>query len=321
MDLLSNITLYLGLVFVSALQTTPSDAVITTQPIIPTEIVSIQATQTPIPIPLPDSTPNPNYKQINFGEKGEDVTSLQNKLKEYGYYIGEVDGAFGHQTLQAIKLFQTNHSLAPDGIAGKQTLTILYESDTIMKLELPTPSPIPSPTPSPTFTPSPIKIVPAITPTPHPKKTITPTQTPTPITVVDNYQFIINSEKLTIPPLFQEDNLYVPFKEILQASGIVVIENSKPTDKINNEDFAFVFDDNLYNLVATQHVENTTYDIQITKNQTPLIMPLREIYKHDNIYYWPAVSITKIFNIQFNNDTNNNTIDIIFPKQTKEPTS
>jgi spore cortex-lytic enzyme len=57
-----------------------------------------------------------------YGSKGEEVTQIQKKLKNWGYYFGEVDGIFGSRTQNAVKLFQQRNGLAVDGIAGLQTL-------------------------------------------------------------------------------------------------------------------------------------------------------------------------------------------------------
>ena len=57
-----------------------------------------------------------------YGSRGEEVTQIQTKLKNWGYYFGEVDGIFGSKTQNAVKLFQQRNGLAVDGIAGLQTL-------------------------------------------------------------------------------------------------------------------------------------------------------------------------------------------------------
>ncbi len=57
-----------------------------------------------------------------YGSTGSEVTQIQKKLKNWGYYFGEVDGVFGTQTQNAVKLFQQKNGLSVDGIAGLQTL-------------------------------------------------------------------------------------------------------------------------------------------------------------------------------------------------------
>jgi len=57
-----------------------------------------------------------------YGSRGEEVRTIQTKLKRWGYYKGNVDGVYGSQTLSAVKLFQRKNGLTVDGIAGKKTL-------------------------------------------------------------------------------------------------------------------------------------------------------------------------------------------------------
>lgn len=57
-----------------------------------------------------------------YGSRGEEVRTIQTKLKRWGYYNGNVDGIYGSQTLAAVKLFQKKNGLVVDGIAGKKTL-------------------------------------------------------------------------------------------------------------------------------------------------------------------------------------------------------
>lgn len=60
-----------------------------------------------------------------YGSRGSEVTTIQTKLKRWGYYNGVVDGVFGSQTLAAVKWFQSANGLAVDGIAGNRTLAAM----------------------------------------------------------------------------------------------------------------------------------------------------------------------------------------------------
>ena len=60
-----------------------------------------------------------------YGSSGEEVKRIQKKLKEWGYYDGEVDGIYGSKTFSAVKKFQTKNGLTADGIAGEKTLQAL----------------------------------------------------------------------------------------------------------------------------------------------------------------------------------------------------
>ena len=57
-----------------------------------------------------------------YGSRGEEVRTIQTKLKRWGYYKGNIDGIYGSQTLSAVKWFQRKNGLKEDGIAGKNTL-------------------------------------------------------------------------------------------------------------------------------------------------------------------------------------------------------
>ena len=57
-----------------------------------------------------------------YGSRGEEVRQIQEKLKRWGYYNGNVDGIYGSQTLEAVKYFQRKNGLTVDGIAGPATL-------------------------------------------------------------------------------------------------------------------------------------------------------------------------------------------------------
>ena len=62
---------------------------------------------------------------LKQGSRGEEVKTLQRKLKNWGYYSGAVDGIFGAKTKEAVKYFQRKNGLTVDGIAGAKTLAAL----------------------------------------------------------------------------------------------------------------------------------------------------------------------------------------------------
>ncbi|HHW67467.1 MAG: N-acetylmuramoyl-L-alanine amidase [Epulopiscium sp.] len=57
-----------------------------------------------------------------WGSEGDTVRQIQQKLKQWGYLKGNVDGKYGYQTWEAVKSFQAKNGLKADGIAGEQTL-------------------------------------------------------------------------------------------------------------------------------------------------------------------------------------------------------
>ena len=60
-----------------------------------------------------------------YGSTGSEVRTIQEKLKRWGYYFGNVDGIYGSQTVAAVKRFQQKNGLQVDGIAGTKTLNAM----------------------------------------------------------------------------------------------------------------------------------------------------------------------------------------------------
>ena len=60
-----------------------------------------------------------------YGSRGSEVRTIQEKLKRWGYYTGNVDGIYGSLTVAAVKRFQQKNGLAVDGIAGTNTLNAM----------------------------------------------------------------------------------------------------------------------------------------------------------------------------------------------------
>ena len=52
-----------------------------------------------------------------LGSTGAEVTRVQKKLKELGYYSGAADGIYGNATKAAVKAFQKNCGITADGVA------------------------------------------------------------------------------------------------------------------------------------------------------------------------------------------------------------
>ena len=60
-----------------------------------------------------------------YGSRGEEVRTIQTKLKRWGYYSGNIDGIYGSQTQSAVRWFQSKNGLTVDGIAGPKTLAAM----------------------------------------------------------------------------------------------------------------------------------------------------------------------------------------------------
>jgi len=56
---------------------------------------------------------------------GDDVVTLQRRLLSLGFKVGRVDGRFGPDTEQAVREFQRNVGIRPDGTCGPATLKAL----------------------------------------------------------------------------------------------------------------------------------------------------------------------------------------------------
>lgn len=62
---------------------------------------------------------------LKEGSRGNDVKTVQDKLRRWGYYTGSVDGIYGPKTKEAVKYFQRKNGLTADGIVGKKTFEAL----------------------------------------------------------------------------------------------------------------------------------------------------------------------------------------------------
>lgn len=100
-------------------------------------VVTKKPTSTPhrTATPLPTNTyqkvttaPN-GYATLRRGYYGTPVERMQRALQEQGYYHGSIDGMYGESTEEAVKAFQRNKGLNPDGAAGPATLKVLFEGN------------------------------------------------------------------------------------------------------------------------------------------------------------------------------------------------
>lgn len=58
---------------------------------------------------------------VYWGQSGSEVRRVQQKLKQWGYFTGTVDGVFGQQTYDAVVRFQKKNGLTADGVVGSST--------------------------------------------------------------------------------------------------------------------------------------------------------------------------------------------------------
>ena len=80
------------------------------------------------------------YRPLSANATGEEVKLLQEKLKELGFYFGNVTGNYQEGTVAAVKEFQRICSLPDTGVADVATQGKLYA---LAVRPTPTPSPVP----------------------------------------------------------------------------------------------------------------------------------------------------------------------------------
>ena len=71
----------------------------------PTPTPTPSPTPAPTPTPSPKPTETPDDGTVRRGDRGQAVRDIQKRLKELGYPVGNVDGAYGAQTQIAVNLF------------------------------------------------------------------------------------------------------------------------------------------------------------------------------------------------------------------------
>ncbi|MDD5017926.1 MAG: peptidoglycan-binding protein [Eubacteriales bacterium] len=88
-------------------------------------------TSTPTPTTIPTTEPEPTRDvTMEYGDESKDVQELQERLMTLGYLdIDETTEYYGPATKYAVELFQRQHDLEQDGIAGEETLVMIYSDD------------------------------------------------------------------------------------------------------------------------------------------------------------------------------------------------
>ncbi len=68
---------------------------------------------------------------LKEGDGGQEVVRLQRRLADLSYLYSAPDGDYGSVTANAVQAFQRRNSLSADGVAGHDTLSVLYSSEAI----------------------------------------------------------------------------------------------------------------------------------------------------------------------------------------------
>ena len=143
---------------------TPDPMTVTTAPVITLPVITLAPTATPNPTATASSLKN--------GSTGSAVKAVQRRLRDLGYYNGEIDGEYGEGTERAVRAFQKANKLDVDGKVGSKTLARLNSSTAVATRKA---TATPKPTARRTATPKPKR-----TATPTPRRTATPRPTATP---------------------------------------------------------------------------------------------------------------------------------------------
>ena len=77
---------------------------------------------------LPQASPVAQYPTLSQGKTGAAVTSLQQRLRQLGYFNANATGIFGKITKDAVIAFQRNYRLPANGIVNRQTWDTLMGS-------------------------------------------------------------------------------------------------------------------------------------------------------------------------------------------------
>ena len=349
MDLLKTILVYMSMVFAASVQNAPDPGALPDYNApTPTPYVQAQATQAPTatptprptPVPTVNITPNPEYGTLQVGDNGDEVRRLQEALAQYGYYEGDIDGRYGNQTRRAVERFQYQHGLSSDGIAGRNTLTVLYESGEVRRMPTAaTPTPAPSDglsvamtetpaaaTAAPTQTPAAAQ-PPTGTPTPAPPHTAAPTQTPVAPTAtpvpdflpMEGYAIFVGAQQqpLTVQdggeerplvPYTLGDVRYLPLLEILRGASLNVIASQS----VEMDEYAFAAGDQIIRITFTEDQAGEPAGLAAYRNNEPQILPLRDVRRADGVLYLPVSTIQSLtgFTVQEDADARAMTVTI-----------
>lgn len=347
MDLLKTILLYLTMVFVSSVQMAPEPSLIPETPtpspaLIASATPTLAPTPTPTPVPTPNITPNTAYRTMKVGDKGDNVLLLQRRLAELGYYTGDVDGVFGNQTRRAVERFQYYQGLSADGIAGKRTQTVLFESPDVVFAPVDvSPSPPatgkatvsptaaatsapPASTPAPTFIPKPSATVAASTAptssevaaslTPAASETASPTSEPVTPVLLTEQTFVLagQMEPLTLTPqatvLPEQATVLHPLHvgDVVYVPFVELLRSAGtvliPGNDTASVQVAFSLVNDLYQLSYGLDDAGAVTNLTVLKNLTPQLLSLRNGILLDGLLYLPMQVTTELTGIAYTPD-------------------
>ena len=359
MDLLKTILVYMSMVVVASVQNAPDPGSVpaydepTPTPYVqaaPTPTSTPTATPKPTPVPTIDITPNPEYGTLQVGDKGDEVRRLQEELARYGYYEGDIDGVYGNQTRRAVEQFQYQHGLSADGMAGRITLTVLYESGQVRlspSAATPAPSatsslsvalteapatPAAAETPAPAATEPPaatVSATPAATPTATPTATTatptvtaTPSATPAPaFEAMEGYGIRLDGsqEALTIAAEDETEAPLLPYRmgEEVYLPLIEILHaaqvNVISSQSVEADEYAFAMNDDIFRIAFTHDQSGAPVSLEVYRNNEPQIVPVRDIRGVGDMIYLPASTIESLTGIAVQVDEEAQTVTVTWP--------
>lgn len=314
MDLLQTLLVYMSLVFATSVQTAPEPSVIPDTPDYAAGYMEVtpEPTIAATPVPTINITPNPAYKTLQVGDKGDNVRAMQEKLQEYGYYQGEIDGVYGNQSRQAVEQFQYMHGLTVDGIAGRHTLTVLFESDEIRPPQgaivvRSTPEAqltvAITPTPAPE---TPATAIPVLTATPVPTRTPDATPIPLPVEAMEGYTIAVDGTETDLKAFCRGDTIYLPVLSIMKDAGMNVISSTS----VELDEYAFAAGMNFVRFTHTEDQFGAPVDLQVYSNDVPQLVPDRSLYRENDVLYMPLESMQSMTGLECSVDNEQKQINI-----------
>ena len=65
-------------------------------------------------------------RELQYGDEGDDVAELQQRLTDLYYYTGNISGRYREGTRAAIRAFQEDFGLEVTGVADTETQALLF---------------------------------------------------------------------------------------------------------------------------------------------------------------------------------------------------
>ncbi|OPJ56392.1 peptidoglycan-binding domain-containing protein [Alkalithermobacter paradoxus] len=123
---------YFGTITRAAVQNFQRDRRITVDGIVGPQTIRLLNQQNQIaqasPVAVNTSSTTVGSTVMRIGMRGENISNLQRRLRELGYFNHNVTGYFGTITRTAVQNFQRDRRITVDGIVGPQTINHLNQS-------------------------------------------------------------------------------------------------------------------------------------------------------------------------------------------------